>query len=100
MKNKLVDLSKISTIASIDGLKYTRHQLIIKISSDCNLLDPDPNEYLSQKRMLRNGWGRKRKFIWVDYRRGVVRDQHYNYFAVIRLGQSIDRNNNIQLSLF
>jgi hypothetical protein len=49
---------------------------------------------------MKNCWGKKRKFIWVDYQLGIVRDPHYNYFVVTKLKRLIDRDPNQQLSLF
>ncbi len=98
MKNKLVNLAKISTITQIDCLPFARHQLIIKTSSEYRL--GDDSNYFLQRRILKNCWGRERKFIWVDYQLGIVRDRHYNYFIVTKLKRSINHDANQQLSLF
>ncbi len=74
VKNKLVNLAKISTITQIDCLPFTRHQLIIRTSSEYRLCD-DIDCFL-QRRILKNCWGKNRKFIWVDYKLGIVRDPH------------------------
>jgi hypothetical protein len=98
MKNKFVDLSKISTIAKIDCLEFNRHQKIVRTSSNYRMDDTD--DYLLKYYILRNCWGKKREFIWVDYPLGIVRDRHHNYFMVSRLKRLTNRDANRQLSLF
>jgi hypothetical protein len=98
VKNKPVNLAKISTITKIDCLPFTRHQLIIRTSSEYRL--GDDSDYFLQRQIMKNCWGKQRKFIWVDYQLGIVRDPHYNYFIVTKLKRLIDRDPNQQLSLF
>jgi hypothetical protein len=100
MTIKLADLSKYDIIAKIDCLEFARNNLIVK-TIDCKLNTDIPDSTLD--RILNNSWGRKRKFIWVNAKLGVVRDKHYNYFVIAKLKKpkkSIALDTNHQLSLF